>query len=84
MSEAFLTSAFAAMGENIVNVKIMKNKSTGYVKNHFFQIDALAAAALFVNLGCSILKAFIHLADLFLLLVSAGFSLHSHFHTLSY
>ena len=32
MDEAFLTSAFAAMGENIVNVKIMKNKSTGYVR----------------------------------------------------
>ena len=34
MNEAFLTSAFAAMGENIVNVKIMKNKSTGYVKGY--------------------------------------------------
>ena len=32
MDEAFLISAFAAMGENIVNVKIMKNKSTGYVR----------------------------------------------------
>ena len=31
MDEAFLKSAFAAMGENVINVKVMKNKATGYV-----------------------------------------------------
>ena len=30
MNETFIASAFAAMGEKVVNVKIMKNKSTGY------------------------------------------------------
>eukprot|EP00795_Rhopilema_esculentum_P007802 gene7802-13665_t len=29
MDEMFITSAFAAMGETVVNVKLMKNKSTG-------------------------------------------------------
>ena len=29
MDEMFITSAFAAMGESVVNVKLMKNKSTG-------------------------------------------------------
>jgi len=36
MDEAFLISAFAAMGENIVNVKIMKNKSTGMNAGYCF------------------------------------------------
>ena len=61
MDDTFLTSAFAAMGENIVNVKIMKNKSTGYVKSHFFQIYVWNDVALFFNLYWSIRVAFIHL-----------------------